>query len=230
MVDVRTPLILVVDDDPLILHSITLSLQQEGYDVAPAATGTEALAIAERDAPDLVILDLVLPDLTGVEVCRRLRRTSSVPVLYLSARKEEVDKVVALDAGGDDYVSKPVGLAELVARVRAQLRRGHGQALGTVHRSGVVMVDSGAHRVTVRELEVEVTPREFSILLALIERRGQALSRRDLLERIWGPDWFGDDNVLDVYVRQLRIKIETDPSRPKYIETVRGVGYRFAAL
>ncbi len=226
------PTILVVDDDPLIAQSLRLSFQQEGYRVVVAASGAEALALAERESPDLVILDVGLPDLNGVEVCRRLRRVSAAPVLFLTARNDEIDKVVALDAGGDDYVTKPVGLAELSARVRAHLRRrGPESALLSQPRYevGQLVLDARAHRVTLSGQEIAVTPREFTLLQALMEQPGQAMDRLSLLARVWGPDWYGDQNVLDVYIHHLRLKIEPDPARPRYIETVRGVGYRFAA-
>lgn len=231
LADTIAPIVLVVDDDALIANSIGLALRQEGYRVVLAADGRDALEAVALHRPDLVILDLGLPDLGGVEVCRRLRRNSQAPVLFLTARQEEIDKVVALDAGGDDYITKPVGLAELAARVRAHLRRASsaGPPRAAPREVGDVRLDPAAHRVTVRGKEVQLTPREFALLDALLAHPGQALQRQLLFDWVWGRDWFGDDNVLDVFVRQLRLKLEPDPSRPRYIETVRGVGYRFVA-
>lgn len=224
--------ILVVDDDPLICNAIGFALRQEGYHVLLAANGQEALEAARAHRPDLIILDLGLPDISGVEVCRRLRRSTSAPVLFLSARREEVDKVAALDAGGDDYVTKPVGTAELAARVRALLRRAEldaGSSPGAKLSVGEVGMDTAAHRVTAGEQEIPLTPREFELLRALMEQPGRVLERQFLMDRVWGADWFGGDNVLDVFVRQLRLKIEPNPDRPTYIQTVRGVGYRLEA-
>ncbi len=224
--------ILVVDDDPLICNAIGFALRQEGYHVLLAGNGREALEAARAHRPDLVILDLGLPDISGVEVCRRLRRTSSAPVLFLSARREEIDKVTALDAGGDDYVTKPVGTAELAARVRALLRRSElegGSPLSTKLSVSEVGMDTASRQVTVSGREVALTPREFELLRALMEQPGRVAERLALMDRVWGADWFGDDNVLDVFIRQLRLKIEPDPDRPTYIQTVRGVGYRMVA-
>ncbi len=221
--------ILVVDDDPLICNAIGFALRQEGYHVLLAANGQEAIEAARAHRPDLVILDLGLPDISGVEVCRRLRRSSSAPILFLSARREEIDKVTALDAGGDDYVTKPVGTAELAARVRALLRRAElesGSPLGTRLSVGGVEMDTASHQVTVSGKEVALTPREFELLRALMEQPGRVAERLSLMDRVWGADWFGGDNVLDVFIRQLRLKIEPDADHPTCIQTVRGVGYR----
>ncbi len=226
-------IILVVDDDPLISNSIAYALQQEGYGVIQAGTGHAALEEAKRGSPQLVVLDVGLPDINGVEVCRRLRRESQVPIMFLTARQEEVDKVVALDAGGDEYVTKPVGIAELTARVRALLRRSQmavARPAPSSYRIGDVYLDVDAHRVEVRGREVAVTPREFELLQLLMSNAGRALSRQEILDTVWGTEWFGDENVVEVFIRQLRRKIEGDPDRPHLIETVRGVGYRFAAV
>ncbi len=224
--------ILVVDDDPLISNSIAYALQQEGYGVVQAGTGHGALEEARQTNPQLVVLDVGLPDLNGVEVCRRLRREFSIPIMFLTARQEEVDKVVALDAGGDEYVTKPVGIAELAARVRALLRRSQMTAVRTVtstYRVGEIYLDVEAHRVEVRGRDVTLTPREFELLQLLMSNAGRALSRQEILDTVWGTEWFGDENVVEVFVRQLRRKIEVDPDRPQLVETVRGVGYRFAS-
>jgi two-component system, OmpR family, response regulator RegX3 len=223
--------ILVVDDDPLISNSIAYALKQEGYAVVVAPNGQVALSEAGRRKPDLVVLDVGLPDINGVEVCRRIRRDSSVPIMFLTARQEEVDKVVGLDAGGDEYIVKPIGIAELAARVRALLRRSRlpsAQPVPKVYRVHDVSLDPDAHRVEVRGKEVVLTPREFELLHLLLSNAGRAVSRQRILDSVWGTEWFGDENVVEVFIRQLRRKIEANPDKPTMIETVRGVGYRFA--
>jgi DNA-binding response OmpR family regulator len=179
-----------------------------------------------------VLLDIGLPDLGGVEVCRRLRQQTSIPVIILTARGAEADKIVGLDAGADDYVTKPVGGGELTARIRAALRRGLGTAAAPPPAerlvAGEVIVDTAAHRVHVREAEVPLSPREFALLRLLVAHAGRALERAFIFQNVWGPSFYGDQSALDVYIRQLRRKIERDPDHPRLIETVRGVGYRFA--
>jgi DNA-binding response OmpR family regulator len=224
--------ILVVDDDPLISNSIGFALKQEGYGVVLAGTGQSALDEVRRRNPDLVVLDVGLPDISGVEVCRRIRRDSVVPIMFLTARQDEVDKVVGLDAGGDEYVVKPIGIAELAARVRALLRRSSRAVTvqpPSVFQIGGIDLDVDGHRVEIRGKEVALTPREFDLLRLLMSNAGRALSRQMILDAVWGTDWFGDENVVEVFIRQLRRKVEENPDRPQLIETVRGVGYRFAA-
>ncbi|HEY7065385.1 MAG TPA: response regulator transcription factor [Chloroflexota bacterium] len=224
--------ILLVDDDPLIVRSVSFLLRQEGYRVVPAASGAEALAAAHEAPPDVVLLDVALPDLSGVEVCRRLRQNTGVPIIILSARRAEADKIVGLDAGADDYLTKPIGAGELAARVRAALRRGRAMAGAPAPAErlevGEVLVDNAAHRVYVRGEEVPLSPREFALLHLLVAHAGRTLERQFIFERVWGQHFYGDQSALDVYVRQLRRKIERDPARPVLLETVRGVGYRFA--
>jgi two-component system response regulator RegX3 len=221
-----------VDDDALLRRSVGFLLQQEGHQVVLAATGAEALAAVRERQPDVVLLDLGLPDLGGVEVCRRIRQASAAPVIMLTARSGEADKVIGLDAGADDYVTKPVGSAELAARIRAALRRG--QAAASTPRpgerlvAGEVVVDTAAHRVYVRGAEIALSPREFALLQLLVAHPGRALERVFIFQSVWGPSFYGDHSALDVYIRQLRRKIERDPDHPQLIETVRGVGYRFA--
>ncbi len=226
--------VLLVDDDRLILRSVTFLLQQEGYRVVPVASGAEALAAARRAPPDVVLLDVALPDLSGVEVCRRLRQETAVPIIMLTARRAEAEKIVGLDAGADDYVTKPIGAGELAARIRAALRRGRAAAsappLAERLAVGEIVVDAAAHRVEVRGQETAVSPREFALLRLLIAHAGRVLERQFIFEQVWGPEFFGDQSALDVYIRQLRRKIERDPGRPTLIETVRGVGYRFASV
>jgi DNA-binding response OmpR family regulator len=222
--------ILLVDDDPLLTDSLGYILKQEGYAVLVASNGGEALERAGRDEPDLVLLDVSLPDLSGVEVCRRLQATGDVPIIMLTARRQESDKIVGLDAGADDYITKPFATGELLARVRAGLRRGRrAGAKPAVIQVGGLTVDIGAHRVAVDGRTVELSAREFELLRLLAESAGRVVARRKLFDTVWGPDFYGDERALDVYIRLLRKKIEPDPDRPTYIGTLRGVGYRLSA-
>jgi two-component system response regulator RegX3 len=190
-------------------------------------------AARQRRPPDLVLLDVALPDLSGVEVARRLRAQSAVPIIMLTARRQDVDKVVGLDAGADDYVTKPFNPSELLARIRAQLRR---RALGGtgptaadgVLSAGALRVDVGVRRVDLADRPVELSAREFEIVRILAEAGGRVVDRRDIFDRVWGAGFFGDERALDVYIRLIRKKLEPDPARPRYIHTVRGVGYRLA--
>ena len=223
--------ILLVDDDPLLTDSLGYILKQEGYAVSTAGTGAEAIERAGHDEPDLVLLDVALPDLSGVEVCRRIQASSAVPVIMLTARRQEPDKIVGLDAGADDYVTKPFATGELLARVRAGLRRGRRgvvDAAGTI-RVGELTIDVPAHRVSIEGRPVELSAREFELLRLLAESAGRVVTRRKLFDSVWGPEFFGDERALDVYIRLLRKKVEPEPDRPTYITTVRGVGYRLAA-
>jgi DNA-binding response OmpR family regulator len=221
--------ILLVDDDSLLTDSLAYILRQEGYIVFVAATGAEAIERATRDEPDLVLLDISLPDLSGVEVCRRLQTAYRVPIIMLTGRRQEADKIVGLDAGADDYITKPFATGELLARVRAGLRRGQGsQSAGQIE-VGALLVDIPAHRVVVDQRAVELSAREFELLRMLAESAGQVVTRRKLFDTVWGPDFYGDERALDVYIRSLRKKIEPDPDRPNYIQTVRGVGYRLSS-
>lgn len=221
--------ILLVDDDPLLTDSLAYILRQEGYDVQVAATGAAALDRGARDQVDLILLDVGLPDLSGVEVCRRLQQTSTAPIILLTARRQEADKIVGLDAGADDYVTKPFATGELLARIRAGLRRAR-RTLSVMPpriQIGGVVVDVAAHTVTVDGRAVNLSAREFELLRLLVQQAGSVVSRRTLFDTVWGPDFFGDERALDVYIRLLRKKIEPDPDHPTYIQTVRGVGYRF---
>jgi DNA-binding response OmpR family regulator len=226
--------VVVVEDDPLQAESLAFILRQEGYVVELAATGAEALAVARsQPAPDTVLLDVALPDLSGVEVARRLRAGSNVPIIMLTARRNEIDKITGLDAGADDYVTKPFSHGELLARIRAQIRRGpvaRGsttiQTAHGVYTVGALRIDVGMRRLTRDDRVIEVSAREFDILRLLAESAGRVVERQQLFASVWGPSFYGDERALDVYIRMIRKKIEPDPSRPTYLHTVRGVGYR----
>jgi two-component system, OmpR family, KDP operon response regulator KdpE len=217
--------ILVVDDEPQILKALQTGLRGAGYDVDTATTGAEALTAAAVQPPDAVILDLVLPDTRGTEVCRELRTWSSVPVIVLSAVGDESEKVAALDAGADDYVTKPFGLDELLARLRAALRRVDGAA-EPVFEIGELRVDLAARAVSFAGAPVQLTPHEFALLGLLARNEGKLLTHRAILEEIWGHAYNAESHYLHVYVSQLRRKLEPQPSRPRYILTEPGAGYR----
>jgi two-component system, OmpR family, KDP operon response regulator KdpE len=220
--------ILVVDDEPQILRSLRTTLASHGYDVQTAATGEEALAAMDGRLPDLVVLDLVLPGLSGLEVCRRLRARSSLPILVLSARGDERDKVAALDLGADDYLTKPFGVNELLARIRAALRRAVGaRGPSAVVEAGALRVDFDRRQVTLDGAEVRLTPTEFDLLKVLVSNAGRVLTHGYLLRTVWGPEYEGESQLLRVFIGQLRRKVERDPSRPQHILTDPGVGYRF---
>jgi len=222
------PRILIVDDEPSILATMAPLIRSRGYDVSTATTGHAALDAVDRQPPQLVILDLGLPDMDGVEVCRRLREGRAIPILVLSARGAERDKVAALDAGADDYVTKPFGAEELLARVRAALRRNEATpaAAGPIVR-GDLSVDVDRRRVTRGTDEVRLTPKEFELLLFLAQHPGRVLTHRAILKAIWGPNAVDQPEHLRVLVNALRRKIERDPAKPHYIVTEPWVGYRF---
>ena len=226
--------VLVVDDEPVLVDTIRYNLRHEGYEVHVASDGQEALRIAQAATPDLVVLDLMLPGVSGLEVCRQLRRDSTVPILMLTAKDDEVDKIVGLEVGADDYMTKPFSMRELLARVRAMLRRsrmqtqsGESGAARPV-RADDLEVDPLQRRVTLRSESLHLKPKEFDLLVYLMQHRGRVLTRDQLLERVWGYAFGGDTRTVDVHIRWLREKIEQDPGSPRRLETVRGVGYRFA--
>ncbi len=231
--------ILVVDDEMPFLESLKFSLERQGYRVLTATDGPEGLTVARAEQPDLIILDVMLPGMDGFKVCQALRRESDVPVIMLTARDDETDKVVGLELGADDYVTKPFGLRELLARVRAVLRRREGLpesptvgADGVIPRTagmtyGNLVVSPQERRVLLDGAEVPLRPREFDLLTYLVRNRGIALSRQQLLDNVWGVDYYGDPRTVDVHMRQLREKIERDPANPTRLVTVRGYGYRF---
>jgi DNA-binding response OmpR family regulator len=221
--------ILVVDDDRTVSDVVARYLQRDGYEVTTVADGLAALAQAERTRPDLVILDLMLPGLSGLEVCRRLRETGPVPVIMLTARSDEGDRVAGLELGADDYVTKPFSPRELVLRVNAVLRRAHAAPaadLPTVLSDGDLVIDTNAHQVTLRGESLSLTAREYELLVFLLGHPRTAFTREDLFQRVWG--WsVGDVSTVTVHVRRLREKIEDDPGEPKRLVTVWGVGYRY---
>jgi len=217
--------ILVVDDEPQILRALQTNLRGAGYEVETAATAEQALAAAALKPPDAVIVDLVLPDRSGTDVCRELRRWSSAPILVLSVVGEEREKVAALDAGADDYVEKPFGIDELLARLRAALRRA-GPPGGPVLEVGELVVDLNKRSVEVAGKPVQLTPHEFELLRVLAQNEGKLLTHPTLLREVWGPAYGEESHYLHVYISQLRRKIEPDPARPRYLLTEPGAGYR----
>lgn len=217
--------ILVVDDEASVRKLVVSYLKKEGFEVLEAADGTTAVKLARLERPVLVVLDLMLPGTDGLEVCRILRAESDVFILMLSARTEETDKLVGLGLGADDYLTKPFSPRELVARVKAILRRGQSSAT-EIHRAGDIIIDHGRHAASVHGAVLDLTAREFEILDALASRPGMVFTREQLLERVWGYNYFGDPRVVDVHVAKLRKKIEKDSANPSYLKTVRGVGYK----
>jgi two-component system response regulator RegX3 len=220
--------ILVVEDEESFSDPLSYLLRKEGYEVAVAGTGTQALEEFERAGADLVLLDLMLPGISGTEVCRQLRARSSVPVIMLTAKDSEIDKVVGLELGADDYVTKPYSSRELVARVRAVLRRRSEpeELVPATIEAGPVRMDVERHVVTVHGQAVQLPLKEFELLELLLRNAGRVLTRGQLIDRVWGSDYVGDTKTLDVHVKRLRSKIEPDPSSPKYLVTVRGLGYK----
>jgi two-component system response regulator RegX3 len=221
--------VLVVEDEESFSDALSYMLRKEGFEVAIAATGPDALDTFERNGADLVLLDLMLPGLPGTEVCRELRARSNVPVIMLTAKDSEVDKVVGLELGADDYVTKPFSSRELVARIRAVLRRqGDVEELAPATlEAGPVRMDVERHIVSVGGGSVQLPLKEFELLEVLLRNAGRVLTRMQLIDRVWGADYVGDTKTLDVHVKRLRAKIEPTPSAPRYIVTVRGLGYKF---
>ena len=246
--------ILVVDDEAVLVETIAYNLEQAGYQVVTAADGVSALEAARREHPDLIMLDIMLPGMDGLEVCRQLRRedgTATIPIVMLTAKADEIDKVVGLEVGADDYVTKPFGRRELLARVRALIRRSdypspltddtnqngkakreHGGETRALARdrelvAGPLRIDLAGRRVNCRGVDMELQPKQFDLLTYLVRNRGTVLTRDQLLHNVWGYDYVGDTRTVDVHVRWLREKLEEDPANPKLIQTVRGVGYVF---
>ena len=222
--------VLVVEDEESFSDALSYMLRREGFEVAVAGTGPDALSEFDRSGADLVLLDLMLPGLSGTEVCRTLRQRSNVPVIMLTARDSEIDKVVGLELGADDYVTKPFSSRELVARIRAVLRRRgepETEAAGVALEVGPVRMDVERHVVTVDGGTVPMPLKEFDLLELLLRNAGRVLTRGQLIDRVWGSDYVGDTKTLDVHVKRLRAKIEPDPSSPRHLVTVRGLGYKF---
>jgi len=227
--------ILLVDDDAMLLETLAFNLRNSGYEVLTAADGVAALEIAQERQPDLIILDLMLPELDGLVVCRSLRRSSDVPILMLTARTAELDKIVGLESGADDYLTKPFSLGELLARIRALLRRAAPRPSASVLHSGglrtgseqTLVLNLVSRRASLGGKDLLLSPKEFNLLAELVRQRGVVLSRDLLLSCVWGGDFLGDARTVDVHVHWLREKIEPDPSDPHRIVTVRGIGYRF---
>ncbi|GAA0347733.1 MAG: response regulator transcription factor [Micropruina glycogenica] len=222
--------VLLIEDEDAYRETVGYLLRKEGFDVVEAADGTIGLAEFERGGADIVLLDLMMPGLPGTEVCRRLRARSSVPVIMVTARDDEIDKVVGLELGADDYVTKPFSHRELVARIRAVLRRGQDFELEPdVLEVDDVRMDVERHEVWVRGEPVKLALKEFELLEILLRNAGRVMTRGQLIDRIWGADYVGDTKTLDVHVKRLRAKVETDPAEPQLLVTVRGLGYKFEA-
>lgn len=226
--------ILVVDDEVNISELVRFNLTREGYQVSTAATGQQCLELAEQQSPDLILLDLMLPGMDGLEVCRNLRKntlTENIPIIMLTARGEELDKVLGLEMGADDYITKPFSPRELVARVKAHLRRRtREKSVGEEGKQlvqGAISVDLESYEVFVQGKKQDFTPKEFEVLRLLMANPGRVFTRDYLLEKVWGYDYLGDSRTVDVHIRHIRQKVEQEDGNPQYIETVRGVGYRF---
>ncbi len=223
--------VLIVDDEVNIVEILKFNLQKEGFDTLEAFDGVQGLEMAEKEKPDLILLDLMLPEMDGFTVCRRIRQNSQVPILMITAREEEVDKVLGLELGADDYITKPFSPRELMARVKANLRRTSEEALKKpgipTLICGDIEVDSVQYEVRRSKEVLELTLREFELVRFLAQQKGQIFSRENLLEKVWGYEYYGDVRTVDVTVRRLREKLEREPSHPEYILTKRGVGYYF---
>ncbi len=223
--------VLVVEDEESYRDALAYMLGKEGFEVSVAATGPDALAEFDRNGADIVLLDLMLPGLSGTEVCRQLRQRSPVPVIVVSAKDSEIDKVVGLELGADDYVTKPYSPRELVARIRAVLRRGADapEPEEAALESGPVRMDVDRHVVSVGGTDVRLPLKEFELLEMFLRNTGRVLTRSQLIDRVWGSDYVGDTKTLDVHVKRIRAKIEPDPASPTYLVTVRGLGYKYEA-
>ena len=219
--------ILIVDDEPQLLRALDINLRIRGYDVEQARTGEEALRLVASAHPDAIVLDLGLPGLDGLDVVRGVRGWSDVPIIILSVRDGESDKVAALDAGADDYVTKPFGMDELLARLRAALRRGAPAEEAAVVVAGDLVIDLGARRVRRAGQDVRLTPTQWHLVAALVRNRGRLVSQTQLLSEVWGPTYVDSTNYLRVFIAQIRRKLEADPSRPRHFVTEPGMGYRF---
>jgi two-component system response regulator RegX3 len=227
------PIVLLVEDEPSFVEALQIGLSREGFDVVVARDGEEALAVFAAHSPDLVLLDVMLPKMSGIDVCREIRKTSQVPIIMVTAKSEEIDTVVGLEVGADDYVTKPYRMRELVARMRAALRRiadatGEIEVITTsVVEVDSIVIDPDQHVVSVDSVEVNMPLKEFELLYLLAVNAGRVLTREVLIDRVWGSDYVGDTKTLDVHIKRIRAKIEKDPANPKRIVTIRGLGYKF---
>jgi len=221
--------ILIVDDESAILQTLRFNLERNGYAVATAGDGRTAIALAASERPDLIIMDIMLPVLDGIEACKEIRKASGVPIIMLTARDQEIDKVLALELGADDYVTKPFSLHEFLARVKARLRRQNGDSppRSEAIAVGEIELDPSRQSLQVRGRTVSLAPKEFSLLHVLMENRGRVVTRQTLLDKVWGYDFEGEHQTISVHVRWLREKIEIDPNNPQHIVTVRSRGYMF---
>jgi two-component system OmpR family response regulator len=225
--------LLIVEDDRNLLDTLIYNVEKEGYTVISSMNGEEAIGSARKERPDLIILDIMLPGLSGLEVCRILRKEMTVPILMLTARNEEVDKIIGLEIGADDYMTKPFSMRELIARIRAMLRRAgittsQTDSVDKIITIGTLEIDTERHRITVSGNELELSPKEYDLLVFLAVNKGFVFTREQLLEKVWGYDFTGDTRTVDVHIRWLRQKIEVDPSKPEILITVRGAGYKLA--
>jgi two-component system response regulator RegX3 len=230
---VANPKVLLVEDEPSFVEALQIGLSREGFDVVVAVDGEQALTVFASQSPDLILLDVMLPKMSGIDVCREIRKTSHVPIIMVTAKSEEIDTVVGLEVGADDYVTKPYRIRELVARMRAALRRAQ-DATGEIEivSTSVVEVDSVSidpdqHIVKVDSVELNMPLKEFELLYLLAVNAGRVLTRETLIDRVWGSDYVGDTKTLDVHIKRIRAKIEKDPANPKRIVTIRGLGYKF---
>ena len=224
--------VLVVEDEESFVEALTVGLRREGFRIQVVRDGAQALAVFDAVNPDLVLLDVMLPHVSGVDVCRDIRARSQVPIIMVSARTSEIDTVVGLEVGADDYVSKPYRLRELVARMRAALRRAprpNGAGGEPALQVGEVRLDPDRHEVFVRDEAVTLPLKEFELLAVLLDNAGRVLTRDILIDRVWGADYVGDTKTLDVHIKRLRAKVEVEPSKPRHIVTIRGLGYKFEA-
>ena len=228
--------VLIVEDDRTLLDVLKYNLTKEGHDVVTASDGVEALDVARNKKPDLIVLDVMLPKLDGFEVCRILRSEMTVPILMLTAKASETDKVVGLELGADDYMTKPFSMREFLARIRAMLRRAEmmrtaassvQETAPSIIKVGDLEIDFARHKVSQSSTIIDLSPKEFDLLAFLVKNREQVFSRDQLLEKVWGYDYAGDTRTVDVHIRWLRQKIEVDPANPKHLLTVRGIGYKF---
>lgn len=226
--------ILIVEDEESFSEALSFLLTKEGFTVTVAENGRAALEVFKTEAFDLVLLDLMIPEVSGTEVCRAIRTTSSVPIIMLTAKDSEIDKVVGLELGADDYVTKPYSSRELVARIKAVLRRGSSEESKEATHAGIIsaagiQIDIERHHVTNKGLQVSLPLKEFELLEFLMRNAGRVLTRGQLIDRVWGGDYYGDTKTLDVHIKRLRSKIEEDPANPQLIQTIRGLGYKFEA-